>query len=323
MSTRNFEAAQGKQTRTVSGSLRAMAGDEFSLVGYAAKYHSWSKDLGGFKERITNGAFARSLRERADVKALFNHQPDNILGRTKSGTLTLEDNAEGLRFRCMLNRNSQAHRDLYEAVKRRDIDECSFAFTVPPGGDDWTDGTDPEDNSRKIALRTLKDVDLLDVSVVTYPAYDRTSVGARSHKADGKTPADRTVDSGVDIFVRLAHSYAESNRHIMAAKRELPTPTLPYDYDTLARHVELVAQFLDAAYSTSETISDIMNSWADEEDDSLRMRVAYTKDAWRKLHDAYRKAHGSSHTALEVSRDFVGATQQAMNRLLTVKQIAD
>jgi len=175
----DFKAAQGTQTRTVVANLRALEG-EFALSGYASVFNTWSHNLGGFREQIKSGAFARSIRTKADVHCLFNHAADNVLGRTKSGTLTLVEDSHGLKFRCQLNQKSQAHKDLYEAVKRGDLDECSFAFTVPKSAQSWTDGTDPE-TGENCAFRTISDVDLIDVSVVTYPAYPGTEAGARNH----------------------------------------------------------------------------------------------------------------------------------------------
>jgi uncharacterized protein len=106
------------------------------------------------------------------VRALFNHNANFVLGRVKNGTLQLTNTDAGLAFRCQLNPAMQSHQDLYASVKRGDISECSFAFSVPKGGDKW---------SKDYSTRTLTDVDLFDVSVVTNPAYgnDATTVDAR------------------------------------------------------------------------------------------------------------------------------------------------
>jgi len=166
------------ERRSLAADLRAESqGDEMSLVGYAALFNSESKDLGGYRERIAPGAFTRSLKEGADVRALVNHDPNLVLSRTKNRTLKLEEDSRGLKFRCVLNPNSQAHRDLYASIKRGDMDECSFAFTVPDGGDEFDEGVE---NGQRYVRRTLRDVNLLDVSAVTYPAYNTTSVSARA-----------------------------------------------------------------------------------------------------------------------------------------------
>jgi|GEM_PF-2022692 len=150
-------------------------GNEMSLVGYAAKFGTQSEDLGGFRETVMPGAFARSLREGADVKCLMNHSADLVMGRTKNGTLKLEEDATGLRFRCVLP-NTQAARDLHTLVARGDVDACSFAFTAR--GQSWEDVR--SENGDMYASRKLHDVDLQDVSAVTYPAYPQTEVHSRS-----------------------------------------------------------------------------------------------------------------------------------------------
>lgn len=171
------------ESRICTGSeLRTSQGDEMALVGYAATFGVLSHDLGGFRERIQRGAFDRSLREQHDVRALLNHDPNFVLGRTSAGTLQLEQDDKGLKFRCQLDRNQQSHRDLHSSVKRGDVCECSFCFRVPgPSCDVWDEGTD--ERGAHFARRTLLDVDLLDCSVVCAPAYPGTSVSARSARA--------------------------------------------------------------------------------------------------------------------------------------------
>ncbi len=166
------------EIRTLTGvQVRAAAGNEFALVGVAASYNMPSKPIPGgpagtFTEYVAPSAFKRSLANKADVKALVNHDALQILGRVKNGTLVLTNTDAGLSFRVQLNPKSQAHKDLYAAVQRGDMDECSFAFIVAKGGETW---------SKDYSKRTLTDVDLFDVSVVTNPAYGgaATTVAAR------------------------------------------------------------------------------------------------------------------------------------------------
>lgn len=138
------------------------------LVGYAAVYDSWSGNLGGFREKIAPGAFKSAIERGDDVRALLNHDANYILGRTKSGTLKLEEDSKGLRIDVTLP-DTQIARDLVWApIQRGDIDQMSFGFQVI--ADEWN-------ADRK--ERTLKDVRLFDVSPVTYPAYEATEVYAR------------------------------------------------------------------------------------------------------------------------------------------------
>ena len=115
-------------------------------------------------------AFAEAVN--GDVRALFNHDPNHVLGRTSAGTLTLSEDENGLRFEISAPDASWA-RDLHASVQRGDINQCSFAFDVIE--DEWRHMAGAPDR------RTLKKVRLYDVSIVTYPAYQATSVSARHY----------------------------------------------------------------------------------------------------------------------------------------------
>lgn len=170
------------EKRIITGtSLRAMGqGDEMQLVGYAARFGVASHDLGGYREFIAPGAFKRAIAEKQDVIATYNHDASAIpLGRTKSGTLRLSEDIHGLSFRCQLDPAQQAHRDLHAAVARQDVDSCSFAFTVPENGDEW-DHDYFDETGQRCSRRTLKDVNLHDISIVNSPAYPQTEVVARA-----------------------------------------------------------------------------------------------------------------------------------------------
>jgi HK97 family phage prohead protease len=174
------------KTEIRSFELRAAADEDFALEGTAISYDCLSQDLGGFRERIMPGAFARSLKEGADVKCLLNHDANVVLGRTKSGTLQLKDTRNGLTFRCQLDEDNSSHRDVYASVKRGDLSECSFAFIVPQGGDAFDEATQ---DGKRFLRRTVMEASLRDVSVVAYPAYT----------ADGATSVDaRNADAAID-----------------------------------------------------------------------------------------------------------------------------
>lgn len=140
------------------------------LVGHAAVFNSLSEDLGGFREKIAPGAFKNAITG-SDVRALFNHDPNFVLGRTISGTLRLSEDEKGLRIENDLPDTQQA-RDLMVSVGRGDINQMSFGFTV--NKQQW------EEDGEGVVTRTLLDVDLFDVSVVTYPAYPKTDAAIRS-----------------------------------------------------------------------------------------------------------------------------------------------
>jgi hypothetical protein len=170
-----------QEMRTLNVAIRAAAKDDlFELHGTAVSYNVLT-DIGEFRERVAPGAFTRSLASGSDVKCLFNHSQNHVLGRTANGTLQLFDTPQGLNFCCRLDSNQQAHRDLHSSVKRGDISECSFAFRpTPDGGDVWEDVN--ERGGVRYVRRTIKNADLFDCSVVTTPAYGNgaTKVVARS-----------------------------------------------------------------------------------------------------------------------------------------------
>ena len=149
--------------------VRASPGEERRLEGYAAVFNTPSDDLGGFTEEIAPGAFQDSLGTD-DVRCLWNHNPDYVLGRNRSGTLSLREDEHGLFFSVKLP-DTQWAKDLHESVRRGDVDQCSFGFIVLD--DEWYTVNGKQ-------RRTLKRVQLLDVSAVTYPAYTATSISARN-----------------------------------------------------------------------------------------------------------------------------------------------
>lgn len=141
-----------------------------TIVGYAAVFNKLSEDLGGFREKIAKGAFTATLENGDDVRALVDHDTGKILGRNKSGTLKLEQNSKGLKA-TIKPADTQAGRDIMTSLERGDIDGMSFGFRTIT--DKWETVNDEE-------IRTLMEVKLFDVSVVTYPAYPDTSVAVRS-----------------------------------------------------------------------------------------------------------------------------------------------
>ena len=139
-----------------------------TIAGYAAVFNS-ETDIGGmFREQIAPGAFKPSLT--GDVRALFDHDSSHVLGRTKSGTLRMSEDEHGLAVEIDLP-DTQTGRDLRESMARGDIDGMSFGFRVTK--QEW-------DESGETPLRTIREVELFEVSVVTFPAYADTEVALRS-----------------------------------------------------------------------------------------------------------------------------------------------
>lgn len=176
------------------------------IVGHAAVFNSRSQLIAGlFQETILPGAFRDVLND--DVRALINHNPNYILGRTKSGTLRLSEDSTGLAVDITPPDTTYA-RDLLTSMNRGDIDQMSFSFKV--GKDRWYE----EDG---VVVREIIKIDkVYDVSPVTYPAYTETDVSARSLEAyenyranqgnaggaDGSPDADSNGDAGAEARTR-------------------------------------------------------------------------------------------------------------------------
>jgi HK97 family phage prohead protease len=139
---------------------RAM-GEGNTLVGYAALWDTPSLDM-GFTEYVTRGAFTKTLKDGADVRLLFDHE-GAPLARTKSGTLRLSEDERGLKVEADLDPANPMAQSIMSALRRGDLNQMSFAFRTIK--DSW--------NSER-SVRELREVQLFDVSVVTYPAYEET-----------------------------------------------------------------------------------------------------------------------------------------------------
>lgn len=136
------------------------------IGGYAATFGA-EANLGSFVETIEPGAFRAALA--GDVLALLDHDPAKVLGRTKSGTLTLSEDSRGLAFELQVP-DTQAGRDVLALAERGDLGGMSFGFVVPEGGESWNGRT-----------RTLRSIGLKEISVVSaWPAYEGTEIALRA-----------------------------------------------------------------------------------------------------------------------------------------------
>jgi hypothetical protein len=139
-----------------------------TLRGYAAVFNSPADVNGQFREKIAPGAFRATIG--GDIRALYGHDSKAVLGRTKSGTLRLSEDERGLAVEIDLP-DTQVARDLRESIARGDIDGMSFGFNV----------TDQEwDYSGNVPERTIRGIDLREVSVVAFPVYENTELALRS-----------------------------------------------------------------------------------------------------------------------------------------------
>lgn len=165
-----------KQTRSLMTDLQTRAEDEGEKVieGYFAVFNSQTELWPGAYEEIAPGAFDKTLSN--DVRALINHDTGMVLGRNKANTLELKTDSRGLWGSIKINPNDTDAVNLYERVKRGDVDQCSFGFNILAEETDFRD-----DGTVKW---TLKEIDLHEVSVVTFPAYSNTGVQARMKEVE-------------------------------------------------------------------------------------------------------------------------------------------
>jgi hypothetical protein len=163
LAKRGKRADKGLERRQIIRDLEIRAeGDGMTLRGYAAVFNSPSQPL-PFTETIAPGAFRASLDSRNDIKLLWNHDTGTVLGSTRAGTLKLTEDAKGLMVEAQLP-DTQAGRDAATLIKRGDVNAFSFGFRVPTNGDEW-----PSPDQR-----ILKRVNVHEVSLVAFPAYEST-----------------------------------------------------------------------------------------------------------------------------------------------------
>lgn len=160
--------ADNIERRCIQAEIRATK-DDNKFEGYAAVFNTQAEII-WFREQIKKGAFKNTIKQD-DVRALYNHDSNYVLGRNKSGTLRLKEDSKGLLVDIDIPDISYA-RDLKISVERGDVNQMSFGFNVLKEEWNYEDIDMP--------LRTLIEVKLFDVSIVTYPAYKETIVGVRS-----------------------------------------------------------------------------------------------------------------------------------------------
>jgi len=189
------------ETRTFKAQELRADGESRRVEGYAAVFGSESENLGWFTEEIAPGAFDDVMRD--DVRALYNHDENLILARTRSGTLELSLDGKGLRY-AFEAPNTTAGNDLLESIRRGDITQSSFGFRVKE--DKW-ENKDVEENGNKMTKtkRTIVKLErLYDVSPVTFPAYPDTEVARRSLEAATKTEEKPDLSGYFDTLEKIS-----------------------------------------------------------------------------------------------------------------------
>lgn len=163
------------QTRIATSQFKTREdGEDLYIEGYFSVFNSNYELWQGATESIAQGAFSEALGD--DIRALVDHETRLVLGRNKAGTLELREDSHGLWGKVRINPNDSDAMNLYERVKRGDVDQCSFGFDI------LDEETEFRENGE--VHWTIKKVKLYEVSVCTFPAYTETSVSARKKDYD-------------------------------------------------------------------------------------------------------------------------------------------
>lgn len=162
------EKAMSLEKRTLTSPIELRAENGKTVGGYAAVFNSETLIGDYFREVIAPGAFTKAIR--GDVVALYHHERSRVLGRTKAGTLKLAEDDKGLKFELDLPDTTDG-RDVAALIERGDITGMSFGFVVTR--QKW-------DETTKVPLRTIEEVELHEITVTAFPAYDDTSIAMRS-----------------------------------------------------------------------------------------------------------------------------------------------
>ena len=164
-----------RKMRTISTEFQTREdGEGLKIEGYFAVFDSVYEIAPGLTESIAPGAFTKTLSR--DIRALTNHDTTLVLGRTKAHTLELREDSHGLWGSVTINPKDSDAMNLYERVKRGDVDQCSFGFDIRSEDTDIR-----EDGS---IHWTIREVDLYEVSACTFPAYEETGIAARAKERD-------------------------------------------------------------------------------------------------------------------------------------------
>lgn len=165
---------QGNQTRSLAAQFQTREeNEELFIEGYFAVFNSNYEIYPGCTESVAADAFNKTISD--DVRALTDHDTRLVLGRTKAGTLELKVDNRGLWGKVRINPKDSEAMNLYERVKRGDVDQCSFGFDIVSEDTEYR-----EDGSIHYTIREVK---LYEVSVCTFPAYEETGVSARAAEA--------------------------------------------------------------------------------------------------------------------------------------------
>jgi len=174
---------------------RVDAIDDRRLRGHAIETNALSENLGGFREIIATEALDRTLKEAIDLRALVDHDTAKIIGRLSAGTLTVKKDGRGLQVTIEPDPGISYANDIMRAVKRGDVSGMSFGFRMLE--DDWNYDAD-------IPVRTVMDMRVSEVSIVTFPAYTQTDVAAAQRSLNAFKANHVRTRAWADMRLRMA-----------------------------------------------------------------------------------------------------------------------
>jgi HK97 family phage prohead protease len=203
------------EKRSYVGAVEHRADDgKRTLIGYAAKFERLAMIGSYFQEKIAPGAFSTAIG--GDIRALVDHDPGRVIGRTKSGTLRLSEDGTGLRVEIDVPDTTDGN-DLWVLVERGDISGMSFGFRVTK--ETW-------DETGDVPVRTIQAVELFEVSAVAWPAYEDTTIGLRSldaARAEGGTRYEaerRKEENAAAAARRVAEKRAALEQRIRGIRQD-------------------------------------------------------------------------------------------------------
>ena len=209
------------------------------IRGHAAVFDKLSQDLGGFKEIIHSGSFLATIK-KDDIRALFNHDSNLILGRNKAGTLTITEDNEGLYYEVEPPDTTYAN-DLMVSIERGDVTQGSFAFNIAgKSGETWeVDGKKVDmgeafmamwGDEKKQVVRHVWKARLYDVSPVTYPAYTETDVKIRSIMSNTGLDYEQLAC----VMVKRPEQFTDEDREFLAKSAQIISDYIPKEPEALA-----------------------------------------------------------------------------------------
>lgn len=180
--------------------------DFIRISGYGAVFHR-KYDVFGFKERIAPGAFVKTLQESPDIRGMFNHDPNFILGRTKAGTMDVTEDKKGLPYEIRADKQDPQAISVARKIARGDVDGSSMAFFVRK--EDWE-----KDSDGRPKLRTITEIELVETGPVTMPASPSTT--AKIQRSLEETGIDFEALTGFAIKRRAGFSLSMAEEDLVA-----------------------------------------------------------------------------------------------------------